>query len=157
MDNLERNINVLKIIIEKISKSNNIDWILTGTTSLKLQGVDVPVNDIDILTGINGAYKLDNILCEYCTKKLEFSSTDKYKSYYGIYLINNVKVEVMGNFQYRLKSHIWSLPNNLNESSILNYEGLDIPVLSLQQEKQEYEAMGRLDKVEKINEAILHK
>jgi hypothetical protein len=83
-------------------------------------------------------------------KKSEYSSTDKYKSYFGIYKIDDIQVEVMGDFQYMTKEGIWSKENQTHEIIYKEYHGMQLPMLTLEQELQEYENMGRTDKAEKI-------
>lgn len=56
-------IETLKIVYEKL-KGSNATWILSGSTSLFLQGVDIDIkNDIDIL--IKNIFKYSNffIIC----------------------------------------------------------------------------------------------
>jgi len=145
---------VLKQLYQ-LFKAHDCFWILTGSTSLRMQGVNVPVKkDIDILTDAKGAKEIDKVLQEYAIQTSSFSSTEKYQSYFGIYEINGVRVEVMGEFQYRLKNGEWSKPNEQNEIHSLFQEGMAFPVLTLEQELQEYMNMDRMDKVEKIQERI---
>lgn len=59
--------------------------------------------DIDIITNAENAKKIDQVLKEYVIQPSAFSATDKYQSYFGIYEIDGVNVEVMGEFRYRMK------------------------------------------------------
>lgn len=132
-------------------EGKNIFWILSGSVSLALQWVDVvPKEDIDILTDATWAKALDELLADFVVKKSEYSSTDKYKSYFGIYKIDDIQVEVMGDFQYMTKEGIWSKENQTHEIIYKEYHGMQLPMLTLEQELQEYENMGRTDKAEKI-------
>jgi len=89
----------LKIIYDRI-QSQDIFWILSGSASLAIQGVDVQINDdIDIATDKKGAQKIDKLLSGFRIKKPDYSSTNRYRSYFGVYKIGDVKVEVMGEFQ----------------------------------------------------------
>ena len=147
----------LKIVYEKL-KDSNVTWILSGSTSLVLQGVDVDIkDDIDILTDKDGIIVIDNLLSEFREKSLGYSSNDRYKSYFEIYKVNGIKVEVMGEFQYRLLNGEWSKPNQLNETIKGNYYGMEILMLTLEQELIEYENVCRYDKVEKIKMCLLKK
>jgi len=151
----ENILSALKIFYDKIS-SKQIFWILTGSTSLAIQGVDVNINnDIDILTDKQGSEKIDELLNGFMLKKSDYSITDKYKSYFGIYQINNVKVEVMGEFQYKMKDGLWSIPNQRNGFFIKEFEGMNLPMLYLNQELKEYENLDRYDKVEKIRKVLI--
>ncbi|MCL2002125.1 hypothetical protein FWG76_01835 [Candidatus Saccharibacteria bacterium] len=152
-DNLIRNLGVVKVIADRIGE-RNIRWILSGSTSLRLQGVDVDVNDIDIVTDEHGARGLDELLAAYRTKKSAYSSTENYRSIYGKYRINDVDVDIMANFQYKLKSGEWSDINVWSEVGVFDYNGMRLPVLSLEQELKEYESMGRADKAARIKARI---
>ncbi|MDA3837167.1 MAG: hypothetical protein PF542_06110 [Nanoarchaeota archaeon] len=147
-------ISALKTFYDKIN-NKQILWILTGSTSLVIQGVDIKINDdIDILTDKQGSEKIDILLADFRIKKPDYSSTDKYKSYFGIYQIGNVKLEVMGEFQYKMNDGYWSHPNHLNVFFIKEFEGMKLAMLRLDQELQEYENMGRPNKVDKIKEFL---
>lgn len=74
-----------------------------GSTSLAMLGVDVEVNDVDILTNKYGAEQLDLLLSKYRIKKLEHSEIGRIRSYFGIYSINGIKVEIMGDLQHKLE------------------------------------------------------
>ncbi len=137
--------------------NKNISWFLSGSTSLALQGVSVSINnDIDILTSKKGSKMFDELLSEFCIKKSEYSSTDKYKSHFGIYNIDGVTIEVMGKFQHKLRNGDWSTPSQNNKTHIFDFEKMSLPLLTLEQELEEYKNMGRYDKVEKIK-ATLYK
>ncbi|HWQ60005.1 MAG TPA: hypothetical protein VN420_02550 [Candidatus Fimivivens sp.] len=124
---------------------------MSGSTALAIRGVDVVINnDIDILTDKSGAEQIDELLSEYRISRPDYSETEKYRSYFGKYEIEGVGVEVMGKFQYRLSDGAWSTPNQTNEIIMMEYEGMKIPLLTLEQELKEYESMGKVDKVAKI-------
>ncbi len=143
-------IEALKKVYDKLIETN-ILWVLSGSVSLAIQGVDVePRNDIDILTDESGSEKIYLLLKDFCTKKPEYSSTDKYCSYFSIYEVDGINVEVMGDFQYKLKNGEWSVKNHLHEIKEFEYEKMKIPVLEISQELQEYKNLNRQDKVEKI-------
>ena len=147
-------LSALKIFYNKI-ENQQILWILSGSTSLVIQGVDVKINnDIDILTDKQGSEKIDTLLAEFRIKELHYSSKDKYKSYFSVYQIGNVTIDVMGEFQYKMKDGSWSCPNQLNAIIIKEFNEMDLPILKLDQELQEYKNMGRYDKVDKIKEAL---
>ncbi len=139
----------------EIVKDEDILWILSGSTSLVIQGVDVAINnDIDILTDKAGSLKFDELLKDFMVEKSKYSSTEKYQSYFGKYEIDGVSVEVMGEFQYRLDNDEWSKPNQTNKIIKKEFEGMLLPMLELNQELKEYENLGQTDKVEKIKNAL---
>jgi len=138
-----------------IVKTKNINWVLSGSTSLVIQGVDVTINnDIDILTDKAGAEILDNLLAQYRVKPMKYSETDKYKSYFGIYRLDGIQLEVMGEFQYLLKNGSWSEPNQNNEIIFKDFLEMRLPLLKLEQELVEYDNLDKIDKVNKIKRVI---
>lgn len=149
----KENMNVF-IKIKNMINEQTFPLILSGSTSLYLQGVDIEVNDVDIVTDYNGAKYLNEILEEYCIKEMEYSVTEKYKSYFGIYNIDGVKVDVTGEFQYKLKNGEWSKPNHTNEIRYCKYNDVNIQVLKLEQELIEYESVEKINTIIKIKEKI---
>lgn len=147
-------IDKLKFFYDKV-KDQDIHWILSGSTSLVVQEVDVPINnDIDILTDREGSRKIDELLANYRVQSPAYSETEKYRSYFGIYDIDGTKIEVMGEFEYLLKDGSWSTPNQNNEVIVREYGGMHLPLLTLTQELREYENLARTEKVEKIKEVL---
>lgn len=147
-------LNALKKFVQLI-EGKKIPWILSGSTSLVIQGVDVVINnDIDILTTEEGSKQINNLLAEYIKKESAYSSTNKYQSFFGIYKLNGVNIDVMGEFQYRLKDGSWSKPNQNHKISIKEYQGMSLPLLSLEQELAEYDSIGKTEKVEKIRAVL---
>jgi len=142
--------------IMKMIEGESIKWALCGSTSLAFQGVDVPVNDIDIFTDKNGSDRFHEILKRYCVQEptLE-TATDVYRSYYGIYLVDGVDVDVCGEFQYKAKDGKWSQPLLFDDVVYKDYNGVKIPVLSLERELADYEAIGRTDKADAIRRALI--
>ena len=137
--------------VYKILEKSNVLWILSGSVSLLIQGVNInPREDIDILTDENGSKEIYFLLEKYCVQKPQYSSTEEYQSYFGIYKINDVQVEVMGDFQYKLKNGNWSEKNHLHTIKRIKYEDMELQVLELFQELQEYKNLDKLDKVEAI-------
>jgi hypothetical protein len=143
----------LKTFYNLVSKEN-IDWILSGSFSLVIQGVDVKANDIDIVTDKKCAEQLDQLLSKYRTKALEYSSTSQYRSHYAHYLINGVKIDVMGDFQYMKKDGLWSDLRHNGITHEIEFKGMNLTLFILEEELKEYEELGRMDKVKKIREKL---
>ncbi|TFG20317.1 MAG: hypothetical protein EU529_15060 [Promethearchaeota archaeon] len=60
---------------------HKIKWILIGSCSLALNGVDVKPNDIDILTDEKGALKSNNIKLKIKARKLWYMEEGKIQTY----------------------------------------------------------------------------
>ena len=142
-------------VLYKLIKNTNIHRVLSWSISLVIQWVDIiPSEDIDMLTDNVWAKELDKVLHSFVVKPLQYSSTEKYQSYFGIYKINDIQVEIMWEMQHRLKNNLRSKIKKQHKVYVINYNNMNLPVLSLRQELQAYENMGRSDKVKKIKEKL---
>jgi len=146
------NILALKTIVEKF-KGKDIDWVLTGSTALAIHGVDVAVSDIDILTDIENADKIAQALKEYNIEPMHHKTSTQFKSYYGLFKINNVEVEVIADLE-KIYNNEWIKAEKSRIREIKRYEGMTLPLLELREEYEAYKNMGRTDKANKILEFI---
>lgn len=147
------NIIALKKILEKF-KNKNINWVLTGSTSLAIQGVDVKANDIDILTDVENADKIAEILKEYIIEPMHHKTSPQFKSYYGLFKINNVQVEVIADLE-QIYNDEWIKAEPRGRIKLMKrFEDMTLPLLELQEEYEAYERMGREDKADKIRKTL---
>lgn len=147
-------IKALKVILEKL-RNKNINWAIVGSTNLTLQGVDIEPHDIDILTDKEGAFSIGDVLKEYAVKPIQYKESDRFKSYYGLFKIQDVEVEIMGDLQSKIpKSSLWTETSRLSAKVFVKFQDLKIPVISLEQEYKAYSKMGRSQKAKKIKEAL---
>jgi hypothetical protein len=143
-------IRALRIIVKQL-QGEDIRWTVMGSVSLALQEVDVIPNDIDILTDEQGASKIGTLLKEYEVKPISFSRTDLFESFYGLYYIEGIKVEVMGDLRVRLDGIWMSLSNRLKTPLLIQFDSMSIPVSYLGDQLLFYEKLNR----EKDKERIL--
>lgn len=126
-------------VIRLISKNipYDVKWALDGSTSLALQGIDVKPHDIDILTDRDGAIKIQDGLKEYNEVPISHSSNGKYDSYFGIFKVNGIKVEVMGDLRV-FRDGKWSAVQNPSSIDIVNVdiEELSVPVVSVKSQTE---------------------
>ncbi len=141
-------------VLRKINTRLNItsvNWAVTGSLGFALQGVPVKPNDIDIQTDKRGAYEIERHFSEFMTKRVTLSSTEKIRSYFGEFMINRIKVEIMGDIQKSLEDGSWENPVDLEQHKrVVEVEGMQVPVLSLGYEYQAYLKLGRVDKAETL-------
>ena len=78
----EHVLDTLIFILEKI-KDEKLSWFLTGSANLLVQGIDIIAKDIDIITTKEDAFKFYNLFLEYGIQEVKYSSTDKFRSYFG--------------------------------------------------------------------------
>jgi hypothetical protein len=146
-------IEVLKIIYNKLINSN-INWVLTGSFSFAIRGLETNIGDIDIQTDSNGAYEIEKLFKDYIHKKVEYKQSENIRSRFGSLRINGINIEIMGDIEKKL-DNMWTEPPNLKVlKEIVNFEGMNIPVLSLEYEADAYLKMGRNEKAKKIKELI---
>jgi hypothetical protein len=143
---------VLKTICKKL---NGVNWALVGSANLALQGVDVRVGDIDILTDKKGALLINRLLKQFRVEEIKYRKSGKFSSYLGKFKIDDVKVEVMGDLSLKNKSGKW-VPR---DSLLLNKEFIKlgkfkIPTAPLDLELIGYRIIRRYAKVRKIEEVL---
>jgi hypothetical protein len=117
----------LKLLCKSLETSG-VRWVLGGSLSLALQGVDVKPHDIDLLTDRQGAFRINAILKEYEKKKVTYSETEKVSSSFGVFEIQDVKVEVMGNYREKQGTKWVDLSEILADPRIIEIDGMRIPV-----------------------------
>ncbi len=71
------------------------EWVLVGGMARKLQGIEAETEDIDIAASREEAEKIDEILAPYAKRRLSHGETKKYASFFGVYELEGVKVELM--------------------------------------------------------------
>jgi hypothetical protein len=139
---------VLRTLYTRLSKSD-VNWVLTGSLSFALQGVPVKVHDVDIQTDEAGAYEIERLCDEFVTSQVRFFSKENIRSHFGVLMIDEITVEIMGDIQKLLRDGSWEDPVDLNRYKLfVTIEDMVIPVLSLEYEYQAYLQLGRKDTAE---------
>lgn len=149
-------IRALRAVYGKL-RDEKVRWVLIGTTSLALQGLDTVVEDIDILTDRAGAFRIGELLREYEVRPVEFGRSGIFESYFGVFEIEGVSVEVMGELKERVGDRWLSAIQKLDCPTRVEIEGMSIPVSSLREQLMAYERLGRkgdLASIKKIKEAL---
>jgi hypothetical protein len=146
------NILALKKIVDKFN-GKNINWVLTGSLALAIHGVDTTINDIDILTDVKSADIIADALKEFKIEPMQYKTSSQFKSYYGLFNINNVKVEVFADLEI-LQEDEWVQIVKSRIKEIKRFENMTIPLLELREEYEAYKSMGRKEKAKKILEFL---
>ena len=129
-------------------------WILTGSSSLRLQGVDIDVHDLDIEGNPDNIHRLQQALNEFTTTPLHLWETGKIRSLQGVAEIDGVKVELVANLNVQQPDGRWENVLDFERCTWLNWHGRRIKIFSLNDEAMAYKAMGRDEKALLIQEAI---
>ncbi len=140
----------LKVIVERLEK-HNIEWVLAGTLSLALQGVNIEPKDVDILTNAEDALKTNLVFKDFLVREVSFSRYDLFESYFGEFNIFGVKVEVMGDLREKIGGEWLVLNDRLGNVEFVKVDSFFVPVPPLQDQLVAYEKLGREKDVEKIN------
>ncbi len=139
-------IKALHVLYARLANTD-IHWAITGSTSFALQGIPIEVHDIDLQTDELGAYRIQDVLKEYVVRPVALQETIRIKSHFGLLDIACVLVEVMGGIQKRRLDGSWEPPvDPVHYRHFVIYEGLQLPVLSLECEIEAYLKLGRLEK-----------
>jgi hypothetical protein len=133
----ERFLRVLRIIIDRL-EGRGIDWALSGSSNLALQGMNLTPKDIDIITTKEGAYEIANALKEFMIEPVEFRAGKKLASYHGRALIEGIGVEIIGEFKIK-----GAYLKNLKHAIRIKVGDLSIPCFRLEDEYRGYLKMGR--------------
>ena len=118
---------------------------------MALQGVPVEVHDIDIQTDRDGAYEIERRLSEYVKQPVQYSAAERIRSHLGKLEIDGIQVEIMGEVQKRLDDERWEEPVDVEHyRHWIEIDGMKIPVLWLDYERQAYLKLGRFEKAEML-------
>lgn len=143
---------IVKIIYDRL-QGIHVDWAITGSLGFVLHGMDIEVNDIDIQTDELGAYEIEKAFEENVVRKVEFSASDKIQSHFGELNVDGVKIEIMGALQKRLPNGVWEPPVEIKKyREFVEFEGMKLPLLSLDYEERAYRRLGRTEKANRIKE-----
>lgn len=112
--------------------TNHLKWAVDGSCALALQSMEIKPHDIDLLTDRSGAYETEKILNRFVQYPVTYSETEKYRSHFGIFLIDGVKVEIMGDLQ-TFRNGKWSIVMNPDSTGVVFVNLIDglIPVVPL--------------------------
>jgi Aminoglycoside-2''-adenylyltransferase len=154
LDLPEKHTQVLTLILEMIPPAD-IFWVLTGSAGLRLQGVDIPVNDLDLQTDAESIYLLEKRMVNYMKVPVHVWETEHTRSYSGQAEIDGLQVELLGDIRHHLFDGSWEPPLDLlSLRRWVSWRGHNVPVLSLEHEASAYEKMGRLQKAEIIRSSM---
>ena len=150
----EAHARVLSSLVELIPPAA-CQWVLTGSAGLRLQGVDISVNDLDLQTDKGNVYLMEKKLSEYMKVAVHLWESEHTFSLHGQAEINGVTVELIGDVKHRLPGGAWESPVDISTTRIwVTWREHAIPVFPLEFEAQAYSKMGRVKKAKLIREAI---
>lgn len=128
---------VLRKIVTRLNnrrawESRRIQWVVTGSVGMALQGMDLNVHDIDLQTDRDGAYEVERSLAEYVVQPVRYVESERIRSHLGRLAIDGIQVEIMGDIQKRLEDGTWEELVRVEEHrQWLAVEGMQVPVMAL--------------------------
>jgi len=143
-------LHALRVLAER-TKASRVRWIIIGSASLAVQGVHIRPRDIDILTDMRGAFEFNTLLKDYENTPVRFSRSEIFESYFGIFKIEGVIVEVMGDLKMRY-GNLWASLAELRVPKFVEIDGLRLPVAELHHQLASYEALNRKTDNKKVAE-----
>jgi len=146
-------VRVLEVILGRIP-AEEVLWVLTGSAGLRLQGVDIPVNDLDLQGDAESVYIIEQRLAEFVHTPVHTWESERTRSLDGRAEMEGVEVELIGDIAKRGADGEWDPPMDLSRRIFIEWHGMNVPVLPLEIEAEAYAAMGRVEKAGIIRAAI---
>jgi hypothetical protein len=123
---------------------DTVNWALTGSAGHSLQGVPISVHDVDVQTDEPGAWVVADRLVAHVVEPLKRTESAVIRSLFGRFDVGGVIVEVMGAVQKRQRDGSWGAPTDPSRHRrLVQLDGLQVPVLSLEYEAAAYAQLGR--------------
>jgi len=147
-------------LISMLTRTINIasPWVLTGSSRLLFEeDKNMIPSDIDLLTTSYGAYEIQEIFKKYMVEEVESKQKDKMKSTFGYFILNNIKIEIIGDIENEIDGKYQPHPNWQQEIIFLLVNGMNIPVFSLEYELRINKMLGRCKQVLLLEELLNNK
>lgn len=129
-------------------------WALTGSAGLRLQGVDIPVHDLDIQTNQKTIYLIEKELAGFMQTPVHLWESAGMHSLDGKAMIEGIQIELLANISHRRPNGGWCTYTDFSRVIWVGTHALRIPVFPLEDELEAYQAMGRAEKAALICQAI---
>ena len=133
----------LVLLAEKLEGKQ---YAIRGTASLVLQGLDFNVADIDVVC--------DEETAKFVSDEVKYIESDKFKSFFGKFIVNGIDVEVMGNWQIKNSKGEWSRVFDGSERTSVEVGGREIFVTTLESELAMFLFIERWNSYHKLKKLI---
>jgi hypothetical protein len=132
-------------------------WALTGSAGLRLQGVDLPVHDLDIQTDQATVYEIEKRLAEFMHTPVHLWESPGMRSLDGKATVEGVEIELLANIAHKMPDGSWSTFTDFSRRIWIDLGGPRVATFPLEDELIAYEAMGRTEKAALIRKTIQQK
>jgi S-adenosylmethionine-dependent methyltransferase len=134
---------VLKEVAQRLARAG-ISYKVVGGTSAALQGISVPVKDIDIETNAEDAYRAQALFSDHVVEPISLRESSYYRSHFGWLEFGPCRVEIMGDLYRRDQGEERWIPSAARTSTNVNLEGVPVCASWLEEETLAYIRRGRL-------------
>lgn len=146
-------VRVLRLVGPTLDR-RGLPWALVGSSASSLQGLNCVPKDIDLAANREGAYLMGDLLAPFVVRPVAFSETDRYASHFGIFAVDGVSVEVMGDLLVRGEGEHIDLAEHYvrwnREVRHVHVEELEVPVAPLEWQLVANALLARDDRVADI-------
>lgn len=149
----EKHSKALKILLDHIPP-NDFKWALTGSANLRLQGVNIEVQDIDIHCDLEDIHRIEKALKEFLITPVHIWETGSIRSLDGKCEIEGIEIELISATEVKDEFGNWQKIQGPVQNNYLGWEGFQVPVIALKDEAHYYKERGREEKVLLIEERI---
>jgi len=129
-------------------------WALTGSAGLRLQGVDVPVHDLDIQTDEKTVYLIEQRLAWSMQTAVQLWESPCMRSLDGKAEVEGIKIDLLANIAHKTPDGTWRTYTDFSRLVWADLNGLRVPTFPLEDELEAYEAMGRSEKADLIRKTL---
>ncbi len=137
-----------------------VTWAVTGSANLALRGVDVEPADVDVLCDEPGAYTVEVAFSDSAVELVSYREDPdaRIASHYGALDLDGVRVEIVGDVHYRVgdgDDAEWVPGADVSEErEFVEVKGRDVPVMSLEAEREGYAMRGEEERVALLDEHL---
>jgi hypothetical protein len=153
LDLPETHLHALEFLLKRLPLTEYI-WVLSGSGGLRLQGVDVPVHDLDIQTDEKNIYLIEKKLARFMKMPVHIWDSPGMRSLDGRAVVRGIEIELLANIAHCQPDGSWYSHTDLSRLIWVLTHSLRIPVFPLEDELDAYLAMGRTEKAALIRQAI---
>lgn len=135
---------VLLLILEEM-EGGNYDWVLSGSTNLFIQGINIKASDIDIISTKEDIIKIEELFKIFSSKKIAYSESDKYRSYFGRLMIDGIQIDLMAELEFKTQAGNWEKSTSLENRKFMQFNSYQVPINPIGNELAFYKKMKRKD------------
>ncbi|MFH2040760.1 MAG: ATP-binding cassette domain-containing protein [Chloroflexota bacterium] len=151
----EAHTQALITLLERIPPEK-FNWVLTGSASLRLQGMDIPVHDLDIECNSLDIRNIEQAIFEFITTPVHLWESDHIRSLDGKARINEIEIELIADLETQNSDSSWKRIIEFDQKIWRQWYGYKVPLLPLTVEMVAYKEMGHDEKALLIQETIQH-